>query len=107
MNGVIHCFGEDYEWAKKWLSLGFYLGINGLITYPRNEHVRKAVKSIGPEYIFYETDSPFLPIQKNRGSINTPEAIPEINDFIANILNMDRAKLAKIVFDNTKFFFKI
>ena len=33
-SGVIHCFTGSLEEAKKYLDLGFYLGFNGIITFP-------------------------------------------------------------------------
>ena len=34
INGVIHSFTSDWPTAQKYLNLGFYLGFNGIITFP-------------------------------------------------------------------------
>ena len=31
--GVLHCFTEDYEMAKRALDIGFYISISGIITF--------------------------------------------------------------------------
>lgn len=101
IKGIIHCFCDDYFWAKKFVDLNFKLGIGGIITYPKNEQIRDAVKKIGIENIVYETDAPYLPPQSKRGKLNSPEYIPEINDYLAEYLNIDKIILAEKIFLNT------
>jgi TatD DNase family protein len=101
LRGVIHCFGDNTYWAKKWIDLDFYLGIGGIVTYPSNRALRDCIKEIGINNFVLETDSPFLPIQKKRGDINTSESIPEINEYIANLLEINYEDSAKIFYENS------
>lgn len=105
--GTIHAFCDDYEWAKKFVDLGFKLGIGGVITYPKNEHIREAIKKIGCNNIILETDAPFLPIQKMRGQINHPKYCYEIGIYIANLLNINKEECLEIIYNNTINLFKI
>ncbi len=57
---------------KKFLDLGFYLGFDGPITYPKNAELRKVVQQTPFERILPETDSPFLPPVPFRGKRNMP-----------------------------------
>ncbi|MBI4248959.1 MAG: TatD family hydrolase, partial [Elusimicrobia bacterium] len=41
--GVIHCFSGGIEDARKAVELGFVLGVDGPVTYPKNEELRRAV----------------------------------------------------------------
>jgi TatD DNase family protein len=59
--GVVHCFNAGSAYAQKFLKLGFYLGINNLVTYPSNTSLQEALKIIPLDRIVVETDCPFLP----------------------------------------------
>jgi TatD DNase family protein len=102
VRGVIHAFCDGPEWAQKFVDLGFYLGIGGVTTYPKNNHIREAIKQVGMEHIVFETDSPFLPIQTMRGKINYPSYIHDISLYISNFLDKDPLHLADTVYQNTQ-----
>ena len=107
VNGVIHCFSQDREFAKKFLDLGFYLGLNAPVTYPKNEAFRDVIKYIPLNRILLETDAPFLPPQQFRGKINLPEYIPLFAKTIADIKNIDILELEEVTTINAKTLFKI
>lgn len=106
LRGTIHCFSEDYNFAKRALDLGFVLGIGGTITYPKNNILREVVKSVGLEHIILETDAPFLPPQYIRGKTNYPKEIKAIALFIANLLNTSIEEVAHKTTQNAKNLFK-
>ncbi len=104
---VIHCFSEDEEFADLVISWGYYLGIGGTITYPKNELLRKIVKNHGIEKIILETDSPYLPPQILRGKVNSPKNIPIIAQYIADLLKIKAEDVARITSKNCKNLFNI
>jgi TatD DNase family protein len=104
---VIHCFSEDEEFADLAISWGYYLGVGGTITYPKNEILRKIVKNHGIEKIILETDAPYLPPQILRGKVNTPKNIPIIAQYIANLLEIKIEDVASITSKNCKNLFNI
>ncbi|PLV56787.1 TatD family hydrolase [Thermotoga sp. SG1] len=85
--GVIHAFSSNYEWAKRFIDLGFLLGVGGPVTYPKNESLREVVRKVGLEHIVLETDCPFLPPQPYRGKRNEPKYLKYVVETIANVLN--------------------
>jgi len=85
--GVIHCFSENSEFADFSLSLGFYLGIGGTLTYPKNTLLRTIFSTVPLEKIVLETDAPFLPPQVIRGQKNYPKQIKTIAEFLAATRN--------------------
>lgn len=95
LRGVIHCFSEDLDFAHEAIKLGFVLGIGGTITYPKNEILRKVVKSIPLEKIILETDAPYLPIQSMRGKQNAPRYIMDIAQYVAELRMSDLATVAR------------
>ena len=88
--GVFHCFQQSVEIAKEiaTMKLGnaarFYLGIDGPITYKKNDYLREVVKAVPLETLVLETDAPFLPPVPHRGKKNFPEFIPLIAQEVAN-----------------------
>lgn len=104
---VIHCFSENIDFAKTVTSWGFYLGIGGTITYPKNNELRQIIQTIGLEKIVLETDSPFLPPQIIRGKTNYPKYIYEIAQFISNLLDTSFDLVAKQTTNNAKKLFEI
>jgi len=81
--GVIHCFSLDRAAAEKVISWGWYIGIDGPVTYPKNNALRELVATVPLSGILLETDAPFLPPQGLRGKPNCPSNLPIIAATIA------------------------
>ena len=107
VKGVVHCFTGNKETVKKYLSMGFYIGITGWICdNERNKELMEAIKYIPLDKLMVETDSPYLsPLDKSK--LNTPKNIKYTVKKIADILNMNEEVLAEQLNKNTKRFFKI
>ena len=103
----MHCFSGRKEDAYRALDLGFYIGINGIIGYKRNEDLRQIIKQIGLKYLLLETDCPYLPPQSKRGQRNSPVNIPEIAQNLADILGKNINEVADITTQNAKAFYNI
>ena len=58
--GSMHCYQGSKEMAKEFIKLGFYIGIDGPITYKNNKKQIDVVKNIDINHILVETDSPYL-----------------------------------------------
>ncbi len=82
VKGIIHCFNGSVEIAKEYIKMGFYLGINGVITF-KNCKLINVIKKIGIDNIVFETDSPYLTPHPYRGEVNDPTYIDEIINFIS------------------------
>ncbi len=105
--GVLHCFSGRYEDAVRAVDMGYFLGINAIITYKKNEDLRSTVKKIGLKHILLETDCPYLPPQSKRGTRNSPANIPEFAQFMADYLNLNLDDLAAITSANCQKLFSI
>jgi TatD DNase family protein len=70
--GVIHCFSGNWEVAEKFVELGFYISIPGVITFTKAEMLREAVRRIPMSALLVETDAPFLAPAPFRGKPNEP-----------------------------------
>ncbi len=105
--GVIHSFSSDVDYAKKFISLGFKLGISGPVTYKKNEILREAVKKVDLKDLLCETDCPYLPPVPYRGKRNEPEFVKYVILKIAEIKNMNPKKVSEILFNNGKDLFDL
>jgi TatD DNase family protein len=104
--GVMHCFSGSLEQAKIFVDLGFYLGIDGPITYKKSDILKEVVKNIEIGSLLVETDCPYLAPQKYKGTRNEPSYIIEIVKEIASIKNMDVNEIEKVTNQNALSLFK-
>lgn len=100
--GVLHCFSGRYQDAAAAVDRGLKLGINGIITYKKNEDLRQSVKKIGLKNIVLETDCPYLPPQIIRGQRNSPVYIPTIATYIADLFNVSLEEAASVTTQNCR-----
>ena len=102
--GVMHCFTESYEMAKKAIDQGFYISFSGIITFKNAETLRETVKKIPIENILIETDSPYLAPVPNRGKLNEPSNVKYVAEKIAELKGISVEEVAEITTNN---FFKL
>jgi TatD DNase family protein len=92
--GVIHCFSGETADALHCRDLGFALGVDGPVTYPKNEPLRAALRAAGLDCLVLETDCPYLPPQSSRGKRNEPAKLPEIAAKLAEVCGVTLDELA-------------
>ncbi len=100
-----HCFGGDAHEAGIIVGKGWHLSVPGPVTYPKNESLREALKSIPLDRLLIESDCPYLTPQKYRGKRNEPAYCAYTAIAIAEALGLDAGELWKRTGDNTRRFF--
>ncbi len=106
LNGIIHCYSGSLEMAHKFIDLGYYLGIGGVITYS-NAKVREVVKEISLQYLLSETDAPYLTPVPYRGKVNEPRYIKVIVEEIARLKEISVEEVIAAINNNVYKLFKI
>ena len=106
LNGVIHSFSGSYEVANIYISMGYKLGINGVVTF-KNCNLRETLKNIDPKNIVFETDAPYMTPEPFRGQKNESKNIKIIADYVANIYGISTEKMAEITSKNVSSIFDI
>ena len=106
VKGVIHSFSGSLEVAKIFISMGFLLGINGVITF-KNCKLRDVIFEIGIDNIVLETDSPYLTPVPYRGERNDSSHINDIVTFICEECNCMIDELSMVTNGNVKRCFDI
>lgn len=104
VKGVIHCFSGSLETALEYINMGFYLGVNGVITF-KNSNLKDVIKEIGLNHLVLETDSPYLTPSPNRGKTNEPKNIVDVASFLSILFNISLEDIAKITTENVNCIF--
>ncbi len=105
--GVIHCFSGTPGQAVELASLGWALGADGPITYPKNDPLREAFRAAGAACAVLETDCPYLPPQSWRGKRNEPGKLPEIGARLAQVYGIETEELARVTTENALQLFRL
>ena len=99
VHGVIHCFNGSIETAKIYISLGYKLGIGGVVTF-KNCNLSEVISVVGLSSLVLETDAPYLTPVPFRGKINSSKYIPFIAKKIADSLNISIDEVSKVTTEN-------
>ena len=105
--GVIHCFSGNAEEALACRDLGFALGVDGPVTYPKNDPLREALRGAGLDCLVLETDCPYLPPQSARGKRNEPAAVAEIAERLPRVFGIEPAELAEATARNARGLYRL
>ena len=87
--GQIHCFTGNTDEARRYLDLGFFLSISGVVTYKKTEALQAAVTFAPLERLLVETDSPFLAPVPFRGKKNEPAWVAHTAAKVAALKGLD------------------
>lgn len=73
MKVLLHSYNEDWDLCKKYLDLGFYISLGGMMTFKTAKNLIKVVENTPIERILLETDAPYLTPVPHRGKRNEPK----------------------------------
>lgn len=105
--GMMHCFSESRETAKKILDLGMKISIGGVLTFKNNVKTVEVVKYVPIEDLMIETDCPYLAPVPYRGKRNSSLYIHAVAEKIAELKGMDVEEVIAITEKNAMEFFSI
>lgn len=96
LRAQFHCFAGSENDAKELTGMNHFISFPGNVTFKKADNIRRIIKSIPPENLLLETDSPFMTPVPYRGKRNEPSYIPIIADTISEIHSISLDELAKI-----------
>lgn len=105
VKGVFHCFNGSKEEANEILELGFYIGVNGPITFKNAKDAKDIAIHVPIEKLLIETDGPYLSPEPYRGRRNQPANVKYILKTLAQLKNMSEADVDTITTQNAKTLF--
>ncbi|TDR81418.1 TatD family hydrolase [Paludibacterium purpuratum] len=98
--GVMHCFTEDWDSAKRALDLGMHISISGIVTFKNAAQVQEVASKVPLDRLLVETDSPYLAPVPYRGKQNQPGYVRHVAEFIAGLRGIPFEQLAAATSDN-------
>ncbi len=101
LRGVMHCFSGDRDEALRYIEeLGFYISISGVVTFKNALKTVEVVKAVPLEWLFAETDSPYLTPAPYRGKRNEPSFVEYVYRKIAEIKEENIENVERIIDSN-------
>jgi TatD DNase family protein len=95
VGGIIHCFTEDWEFAKSALDLNFYISFSGIVTFNNAKEIKDVAKKVPANRFLIETDSPYLAPAPHRGKPNYPTYVRHVAEHIAELRNTSFNEIAE------------
>jgi TatD DNase family protein len=106
LRGVMHYFGLEWDWAERFLDLGFHLSFAGLVTRPSRHELREVVKRCPADRLLLETDSPFGNAHKRMGVQNRPSYMLDTAELVAELRGISLDALSALESANALRLFK-
>jgi TatD DNase family protein len=85
LKGVFHSFSTDLVQLDEALARHLYIGLNGIVTFSKNDRQLTAFRALPLNKMMLETDAPYLTPVPFRGKINEPKNIVEIAEFLSKL----------------------
>lgn len=85
LRGVLHCYSGSLETAREVWKLGWYIGVDGPLTFKNSAKLPEVVKAAPRDKLLIETDAPYLAPAPYRGKRNEPAYVVEVAKKLAAI----------------------
>lgn len=102
---LFHCFSGTQADADRAMALGCWFGVDGPVTYPKNEGLREIVRGLPRDRIVIETDAPWMAPAPHRGQRNKPAWTVHVNHGLASALGITPEECAALTTRNAEAFF--
>lgn len=107
LKGDVHCFSDSWYNAQKIIKRGFYIGLNGIVTFKSTKEQKEAFEKIPVERLLLETDAPYLTPVPMRGIVNQPAYVRYVGEWVARSRGLMLEEVADITTKNAKQLFNI
>lgn len=100
VGGIIHCFTEDWDFAKAAMDLNFYISFSGIVTFNNTDVIKEVAKKMPANRILIETDSPYLAPIPFRGKPNYPLYVQYVAEQLATLRGVSFEEIAESTTNN-------
>lgn len=98
--GVMHCFVEDWDTARRAMDLGFYISFSGIVTFKNAQELKEVARKVPLDRMLVETDSPYLAPVPYRGKTNEPAFVRHVAEHIAELRGVEVETIAQATTEN-------
>lgn len=107
IRGVVHSYTANKAVLDKCLEKGLYIGLNGIMTFTKDNEQLEAAKAVPLDKLVLETDAPFLTPVPFRGTICQPKHVVETAKFLSHLRQISLEELAAATTRNAAELFRI
>jgi len=94
VGGVIHCFSEDVDFARRALDLSFDVSFSGIVTFKTATAIQEAARFVPRDRYLVETDAPYLAPVPLRGKTCEPAFIVHTAKYLAGLRGVTPEQIA-------------
>ncbi len=99
--GILHCYSEDWAFAKEALDLPLHFSFAGNITYKNVKNLHDTVSRLPLDRILIESESPFMVPSAYKGKRNKPSYLIETAQAVADLRKMPLEETAQALYENS------
>jgi TatD DNase family protein len=107
LEGVLHCYTHDLEFAHRALDLGLHISFSGILTFRAAAALREVARTLPLERLLLETDSPFLAPEGYRGRRNEPARLPAVGEALARVRGIPAEEAARATSRNARRLYRL
>lgn len=107
IRGVLHSFTSNEKNLNKAMERGLFVGLNGIITFTKDQSQLEVAKKVSLNSLLLETDAPYLAPKPLRGKICKPEYVSLTYEFLCRLRGEDEDVFVSTVSANANRLFGI
>lgn len=113
VTGVVHSFSGSFEMAKQVMKMGYYISVNGVLTFNNAKKIVDIVTRLDElapnarERILMETDCPYLAPVPFRGKLNRSDYMLYTAEKASECLGISREEFCELTYRNACRFYRI
>ncbi len=107
VTGVFHCYSGSVEMAKELVSLGWYIGFTGVLTFKNARKALEVAASLPLDRIVLETDCPYMSPEPFRGKRNDPGKLYRMAQALAALRGLSEEAVQGITLENGRRLYRI
>ncbi len=102
LQGVMHSFTGSVATVQACLEMGMYVSFAGMVTFKKNDDLRKVVAEVPFDRVLVETDAPYLAPVPKRGKRNEPAYVAHTAECLAGVYGVSLSEMANATTENAR-----
>ena len=107
VTGVFHCYSGSLEMARELISMGWYIGFTGVLTFKNARKALEVAAALPLERIVLETDCPYMSPEPFRGKRNDPGKLYRMAQALAALRGLSEEAVQRVTLENGRRLYRI